>query len=113
MMRKFRKIFRPTTTISTATKNENIHSPSSPESTSDETSYVKQVSSSINKQLFTGRQNEFFHTLLFSLLIFLLKSRFLIKDSFSFMIERFFFSLCAMSHLHDFVICLFFGTKCI
>jgi hypothetical protein len=61
MIRKFRKIFRPTTTISTPTKNESLHSTSSPESTSDETHYVKQVSSSINKQLFTGRQNEFFH----------------------------------------------------
>ena len=60
MIRKFRKIFRPTTTITSPTKSDPIHSPSSPESTSDETSYVKQVSTSINKQLFTGRQKNSF-----------------------------------------------------
>jgi hypothetical protein len=65
MIRKFRKIFRPTTTITTTNKNENIPTTSSPESTLDDTSYVKQVSSSINKQLFTGRENNFF-SLIFS-----------------------------------------------
>lgn len=71
MIRKFRKIFRPTTT---PTKADGTHSTSSPESTSDETHYVKQVSSSINKQLFTGRQNEFFSYILlfFFRLIFLI-----------------------------------------
>lgn len=58
MMRKFRKIFRTTTTIPTINKNEHIYTTSSPESTSDEASSVKQISSSINKQLFTGRQKK-------------------------------------------------------
>jgi hypothetical protein len=65
MMRKFRKIFRPTSTTSTTNKNENNHITSSPESTSDETSHIKQVSSSINKQLFTGRQKPHFFLLTF------------------------------------------------
>jgi len=55
MIRKFRRIFRPTTS---PTKLDHIHSTSSPESTSDESSYIKQTSTSINKQLFTGRQKE-------------------------------------------------------
>jgi len=71
-MRKFRKIFRPTTTVSTTTtttnKNENIHTLSSPESTLDETSYMTQAPASVNKQLFTGRQKNFF--IMFFFLIF-------------------------------------------
>lgn len=56
MIRKFRKIFRQTPTITSPNKNEFIPTTSSPESTSDEASSVKQIPSSINKQLFTGRQ---------------------------------------------------------
>jgi len=58
MMRKFRKIFRPTT-ITTAHKNENIPTSSSPALTSDHASYNKQISSTIDNQLFTGRQRHF------------------------------------------------------
>jgi hypothetical protein len=55
MIRKFRKIFRPTTN-----KTENGHTTSSPESTSDNARYVKHVSSTISKQLFPGRQKNSF-----------------------------------------------------
>ena len=64
MIRKFRKIFRSTPTTST-NKNDNGHLTSSPESTSDNTSYIKHVSSSINKQLFTGRQKNSFFLIFF------------------------------------------------
>jgi hypothetical protein len=103
MMRKFRKIFRPTTTLSPTNRNENIPTISSPESISDETSYVKQVSSSINKQLFTGRQKNFF-------LFLLNQARLHIKDK-VFVLVRFIFHRSFFGS--EFVVCLFFGTKCI
>ncbi|CAF0766720.1 unnamed protein product [Rotaria sordida] len=52
-MRKFRKIFHPKTTISTTNKNENVHTPNSPETTLNNRTFTKQSSPSINNHLYT------------------------------------------------------------
>lgn len=83
MIRKFRKIFRPTINPSSPTR--------SPDSTSDESSYIKQTSTSITKQLFTGRQKESF-------------------DSF-FFLEIFFFSYLILIKYQGRVVFLFFFSN--
>ena len=61
MIRKFRKIFRPTPTTLSPTKTDYVQAPFNRDATLlDEPTHVKPVPSSLNKQFFTGRAQHSF-----------------------------------------------------
>lgn len=69
MMRKFRKIFRPTTTTTVTSKNEHNNTTCTPESPSNDKTIIQQNSPSINNHCQTGRQKNSFNRAFFIFLL--------------------------------------------